>query len=392
MFSSITRKLAVALLAALAFALPVAAQEEGEAKVIDEVIAQVNADIITLGQLRREMRQATEALARTGNLTEEQARAEVQKRSGEMVANLITEQLVVQQGKELNFEPRVEEELNRRLVALAKDQNIQFSQLDDAMRQSGVDPQGFRADARRGIMTGLVFNEEVDRRVYESLTPAEVRKYFDQNQAKFRTPETMTLSEIFLSKTGKSETEVRALADRLVREARAGKDFGELAANSDRESTRTAKGKIGTLAMSQIEQGRPEVVSALKNLKVGGVTDPIASDEGYLILRQDERAASGAPVFNEQQVRVVMTEERSTKERVTYLAKLRSDAYLKIADGYRAAVEEALDKQSRPATAAAEPATQPTTTQPVQPATTQPAAQPVRRATPANVAPAGRKP
>lgn len=392
MFSSVTRKFAVALLAAVAFALPVAAQEEGEAKVIDEVIAQVNADIITLGQLRREMRSATEALARTGNLTEEQARAEVQKRSGEMVANLITEQLVVQQGKELNFEPRVEEELNRRLVALAKDQNIQFSQLDDAMRQSGVDPAGFRADARRGIMTGLVFNEEVDRRVYESLTPAEVRKYFDQNQAKFRTPETMTLSEIFLSKTGKPETEVRALADRLVREARAGKDFGELAAaNSNRESTRDAKGKIGTLAMSQIEQGRPEVVSALKALKVGGVTDPIASDEGYLILRLDERAASGAPVFNEQQVRVVMTEERSTKERVAYLAKLRSDAYLKIADGYRAAVEEALDKQSRPEPAAA--AVQPTTQPNAQPSTTQPAAaQPARRATPANVAPAGRKP
>lgn len=392
MFSATTRKFAIALFAAFAFAVPAAAQEEGEAKVIDEVIAQVNGDIITLGQLRREMRQATEALARTGNLTEEQARAEVQKRSGEMVANLITEQLVVQQGKELNYETRVEEELNRRLVSLAKEQNIPFSQLDDAMRSSGVDPAGFRADARRGIMTGLVFNEEVDRRVYESLTPAEVRKYFDQNQAKFRTPETMTLSEIFLSKAGKSETEVRALADRLVREARAGKDFGELAAaNSNRESTRDAKGKIGTLAMSQIEQGRPEVVSALKALKVGGVTDPIPSDEGFLILRLDERAASGAPVFNEQQVRVVMTEERSTKERVAYLAKLRSDAYLKIADGYRAAVEEALDKQSRPEPAAS--SAQPTTQPNAQPATTQPAAaQPARRATPANVAPAGRQP
>lgn len=383
MFSATARKFAIAMLAAFAFAMPAAAQEEGEAKVIDEVIAQVNGDIITLGQLRREMNQATDALARTGGLTAEQARAEVQRRSSEMVANLITEQLVVQQGKELNFEPRVEEELNRRLVALAKDQNIQFSQLDEAMRASGVDPASFRADARRGIMTGLVFNEEVDRRVYESLTPAEVRKYFDQNQAKFRTPETMTLSEIFLSKAGKADAEVRALADRLVRETRAGKDFGELAAaNSDRESTRTAKGKIGTLAMSQIEQGRPEVVAALKALKVGGVTDPIASDEGYLILRLDERAASGAPVFNEQQVRVVLTEERSTNERVAYLAKLRSDAYLKIADGYRAAVEEALDKQSRPATAepaAAQPATQTT-------------AQPAQRATPANAAPAGRKP
>jgi hypothetical protein len=47
-----------------------------------------------------------------------------------------------------------------------------------------------------------------------------------------------------LSKAGKSEADVRALADRLVREARSGKDFGELATiNSDRESSRAGREK-----------------------------------------------------------------------------------------------------------------------------------------------------
>lgn len=368
MFSAFTRRLMLALTIALLFALPAAAQEEGEAKVIDEVIAQVNSDVITLGQLRREMQQATEALSRTAGLTPEQARAEVEKRRGEMIANMITEQLVIQKGKDLpGFEQQVEDELNRRLVALAKEQNIPFSQLDDAMRQSGIDPSAFRADARRGIMTGMVFNEEVDRRTFQSITPDEVRKYFDQHQAKFRQPETMTLSEIYLSKAGKSDADVRALAAALVREARSGKDFGELASvHSDREATRKEKGKIGALTMSQIEEGKPEVVAALKALKPGGVTDPLATGDGYLILRVDERTAPSAPAFNEQQVRIAMTEERSSKERANYLAKLRTDAYLNIAQDYRAAVEEALDKQTKPAP---EPKTQPAAAQsnPAQP-------------------------
>ncbi len=333
------------------------AQEEGAPTVIEEVIAQVNTDVITLSQVRRELKQATEALVRTQNMTEAQAQAEVEKRRSEIIANLITEQLVLQQGKELGFTDRVEAEVNRRLIALAKEQNIPYAQLDQAMRASGVDPATFRNDARRGIMTGYVFNEEVDRKVYFALSPDEVRKYFDANQARFRKPETATLSEIYLSTAGKNEAEVRALADRLVREARGGKDFAELASiNSDRESTRAAKGKIGVISIADINKA--EVAAALKNLKAGEVTNPIASEDGFLILRVDERTPAAAPVFNEQEVRSVMTEERSTKERVAFLIKLRNDAYLKIAANYRAEVEEALNKSMRasnntPATPAA---------------------------------------
>lgn len=339
-------KFALTLFVALGFALVpsgVRAQETSEAQVIEEVIAQINGDVITLSQVRREMKQATEALARTQNMDEAKAREEVEKRKSEIIANIITEQLVMQQGKELGFSDKVEAEVNRRMIALAKEQNIPFAQLDDAMRGAGIDPASFRNDARRGIMTGYVFSEEVDRKVYFSFTPDELRKYYDANQAKFRKPETLTLSEIYLSKAGKSETDVRTLADRLVREARSGKDFGELATiNSDRESSRAAKGKIGVVSVTDITKA--DVAAALKPLKAGEVTNPLSSDDGLLILRVDAREGAAAPTFNEQQVRGALTEERSTKERVAYLNKLRNDAYLKIADSYRAGVEAALNK------------------------------------------------
>jgi parvulin-like peptidyl-prolyl isomerase len=267
----------------------------------------------------------------------------------------------MQQGKELGYSDKTEAELNRRMISLAKDQNINYEQLDEAMRAAGIDPGAFRADARRGIMTGMVFNEEVDRKLYFSLTPDEVRKYYDQNQAKFRKPETLTISEIFLSKAGKPEADVRALADRLVREARAGKDFGELATiNSDRESSRANKGKIGAIAITDIT--KPEIAAAFKNLKAGEVTNPISSEEGYLIFRVDERTAAAPATFNEQEVRVALTEERSSKERVAYLNRLRDDAYLKIAEGYRAAVEEALNKSTKSASNTTTPAPAPVAT------------------------------
>ena len=109
----------------------------------------------------------------------------------------------------------------------------------------------------------------------------------------------------------------------LVTQLRAGADFGALAAaNSEREmnGVRMApqnKGKVGRFEMPNL---REEIAKQIKNVKVGGVSDPLRINDGYQILRVDERdEASSAAIFNENQVREAMTIERSPKERETYL-------------------------------------------------------------------------
>jgi len=57
----------------------------------------------------------------------------------------------------------------------------------------------------------------------------ELKKYFQEHQDKFRKPESVTLSEIFLSSAGKNEAEVKARALELVRQLRAGADFAKVA-------------------------------------------------------------------------------------------------------------------------------------------------------------------
>src|SRR5690349_22158723 len=76
--------------------------QEGEPVVVDEVIAQVNDGVVTLSQLKREMKEAIEAYKQNG-MTEQQAKAEVEKRRAELIATLINEQLLLQKGKELDM-------------------------------------------------------------------------------------------------------------------------------------------------------------------------------------------------------------------------------------------------------------------------------------------------
>jgi parvulin-like peptidyl-prolyl isomerase len=80
---------------------------------------------------------------------------------------------------------------------------------------------------------------------------------------------------------------------------------------------------------------RPDIAGAINNLKSGGVSDPLKSDEGYQILRVDARTAgSNAATFNENQVRGAMTQDRSPKAREDFLQSLRNEAYIKIAASY----------------------------------------------------------
>lgn len=333
---------AVFVFTVMVLAPSVSFAQEGELQVVDEVIAQVNDDVITLSMLKRESRERIDALKQSG-MSEEAAAAEVAKRQPELIATLVNEALLLQKGKELDLANEVEAEVNRRMLEVAKEQGIPtIEKLEAAMRESGVDPTATRQTMRTEIMKQAVIQQEVDRKIFFSFTIDELKKYFQEHQDKFRKPETVTLSEIFLSMAGKNEADVKARATELVTQLRSGADFGAVAAaNSERENNgvRVApqnKGKVGVFEMPNL---REEIAGAVRNVKVGGISDPLRTPDGYQILRVDDRTApSSAATFNENQVREAITIERSAKAREDYLQTVRDDSYIKISANYRDAV------------------------------------------------------
>jgi parvulin-like peptidyl-prolyl isomerase len=335
------------------FATSVFAQE-GEMTVIDEVIVQVNDDVITLSMLKRETEERIKALMQNG-MTEQKAREEVAKRGPELVATLINERLLLQRGKELDLSSEIEAEVNRRMLQIANEQGINsIEKLYQAMRESKLEPEDIRRTMRTEMMKQAVLESEVDRRVYLSFSAAEVKKYFDTHPDKFKKPESVKLSEIYITTTGKDEAAVKAKVLEIIAQARAGSDFGALAAaNSEREKNgkRSAPEDKGVVGEFDVPNLREDLVAAIKNVPAGGVTEPIRIGEGYQILRVDARTPGGStPTFNDNRVRGMMLMERQAKEREDYLQNLRNEAFIKISESHRAAVEPLL--KLKPATAA----------------------------------------
>ncbi len=309
--------------------------QESETKVVDEVIAQVNDGVITLSRVKREMKDVVDSFVQEGKKTRDQAQTEVESKQGEMIANIINEELLIQKGKELGIESDVEAQINQRFLEIMKKENIKsLDVLYKEMEKTGVNADSIREIWRKQITRDTVLQREVDSKIYFGWSAKEIKSYFDANKAKFTKPETIALSEIFLGFAGRDEAAVREKAKQLVAQIRGGTDFAKLAAeNSDRPGAPENKGKVGTLNIKELDE---RFAKPLQNVKVGGISDPIEIVEGIEILRVDERSkASSESFFDENEVRKAMTYEKLPDERKKYLSTLRQEAYIKINDTYR---------------------------------------------------------
>jgi peptidyl-prolyl cis-trans isomerase SurA len=318
--------------------------QEGEPIVVDEVIAQVNDGIITLSQLKRELKERIAQSVQSG-MPEATANAEAEKRRFELIAILINEQLLLQKGKELEFTQRVEDEVNKRMLEVARQNGIKtMEELCKAMKEAGMSCDQTRQTMRTEIMKQAVLESEVDSKVFFGWTSDQLHKYFDAHKDKFVKPESVELSEIFLGLGGKPEADVKALAEKLVTQLRGGADFCTLAqAYTERPPAAPGGPKPCKVGLIPAPDLRPDLAAAIKDLKAGGVANPLKTDEGYQILRVDARnAGSNAATFNENQVRGAMTDEVQAKEREAYLQTLRNEGYINIATNYKAQVEPLL--------------------------------------------------
>ncbi|HKP67948.1 MAG TPA: peptidyl-prolyl cis-trans isomerase [Pyrinomonadaceae bacterium] len=323
--------------------LTVSAQETQD-RVIDEVVAQVNDGVITLSTINREVKAIVEAETTKGTKREDVMKM-VEDKKGEMIANLIHEELLMQKAKELGYEADVEASVNRRFLEIMKQYNMKtLDALYQEMEKSGANPQEIRDIWKKQATRDIILQKEVQGKIYWGLTAKELKDYYDKHRDKFTKAETVTVSEIFLGFAGRDENTVREKAKQIVAELKAGGAWDTISKeNSDPPQLTVGGNKIKVADITEYIQ------SALRDLKVGGITNPIqGGDLGMMILRVDAREqASSESVFDDNAVRVALTMERAPEEQKKFFAELRNDSYIKINDNYRPMVSPLLFAEDR---------------------------------------------
>ena len=321
--------------------MPARAQEP---ELVSEIVARINNDIITSADYAQALRDFKEELGRQmSGKSDAEVNAEYERLKPTVLDILIEDLLLEQKAKELNMD--VEADVNQEMLTLAKQNNAKdLLAFEEQLKKEGIDPEVVRTQIARRIRRDLVIQREVLAPVFQRLTDKERREFYEKNKEGFTMPGEVTFSEIFLPLEGHTATEVEQRARRLVTELRAGGDFVEaVQKNSAPNRPSTARqGKMGTFKQGEMNK---ETAAAIAPLNIGDVTEPIRLQDGFQIIRLDDRKAPVLRKFDDPEVIKIIgqtvTMQKAEEERKKYVKELREEAYIDITKGYQSAEAKA---------------------------------------------------
>ena len=312
----------------------ISAAAAADVHIVEEIVAKVNSDIITRGELARTNQELAAELRQQG-LTGAKLQQALREKAADALRDQIDQLLLVQKAKDLNI--NVDTEITKRLAAMQVQSKITDpDKFHDFIReQMGMPFEDFKAQVKNQMLTQRVIGEEISSKVV--IPVPEKQKYYNEHKNDFVRDEQVFLQQILISTEGKTPDQAAAAekkAKDLVVRARKGEKFADLAAtNSDDLETARNGGELPPFKRGQLLKEIEDVV--FKQPK-GYVTDPIRGQNGFLILRIVERYEKGLATYEEVENEIsekMMMPQMNAKVRV-FLTKLRQEAFLEIKPGY----------------------------------------------------------
>lgn len=323
---------------------PAPATANSDATVVEEIIVRVNSSIISGSDLKRsEDQMAAEQSKQDPNASPENA-----PQQKDLLRDLIDSRLLSQKADELGIS--ADTDVIKRLDELRKQMHAEsMEDLEKAAQAQGVSFEEFKQNLKDTILTQKVIQQEVGGHI--TVSQQEIQDFYNQHKSEMQRPEQVRVSEILVStqQAGPAKTangqpaaplsddemvaQAKTKADGIYAQLQKGASFDDLAKMESNGPTAANGGdleyfKRGTLSKQLEDQ--------VFELKPGQFTEPIRTNQGWVILKVTEHQSEGVPPLKEVepqiQERLYMTKMQPALRE--YLTKLREDAYIDIKPGY----------------------------------------------------------
>ena len=271
---------AFVLLLAIGLALPWAAAQPAP-RAGDYIVAIVNQELVTAGEVQLRMAQVRAEARRSGARLPPDP--ELRK---QVVEALIEERVLVTYARDSGV--KIDEaDLDRAVANIAQQNQVTMVQLRERLQREGLDYKRFRDSVRDQLMVERTREREVQSRI--KVSEAEVDDFLDKQRAK--APVELDIAQILVTvPDGASVEEVarrRALAEQAQARVRNGEDFAKVAREMSEDGNRQQGGEIGLKAADRL----PDVfVAAVRGLQPGEVAPTLLrTGAGFHLLKLLER-------------------------------------------------------------------------------------------------------
>jgi len=309
----------VVLLAAVAPAL----QAQTRTDVLrpgDYIIAVVNSDLVTAGEVQQRLSRAQREAARSNAKLPP---TDVLRK--QIVDALIDERVQITNARDNGV--KVEDtEVDRAIANVAAQNQIPLSQLRDRLSSEGIDYGRFRDTLRDQIAVEKMREREVLARI--RVTDREIDALVDEQRAAAGASAEYNIAQVLVTvPDGASETVVaerRARAEEALKRVQAGEPFAQVAREMSEDGNRAKGGEIGMRPAEKL----PDVfVEVARPLAVGAVApELLRTGAGFHVIKLVDRRDAGALTITQTRARHILLR---ASPQVSQEAALRRLAELK---------------------------------------------------------------
>ena len=162
---------------------------------------------------------------------------------------------------------------------MKKRSGLSDDELERFLKQEGIPMKEYRERINEEILLRKVRNIEVRSRI--SVTPGEIRDFYEKNISEFLPPEQLRASHIlFLTPVDANkdvERTKRSAAERVLEKIRKGADFAEMARQFSQDPSASKGGDLGVIKRGEVLPNFEKVLFAMKD---GEVSDVVRTRAG----------------------------------------------------------------------------------------------------------------
>jgi peptidyl-prolyl cis-trans isomerase SurA len=307
-----------------------------EGKVVEEIIARVNNEIITRSEMDKARVTAAEDARQdcTGRCTPEQLQADIEDRQKNALRDLIDQSLLAQRGKDLGIS--VETDVVKQLDQIRIQNNLKdLDELEKAVTTQGLNWEDFKNTIRNRFLTQQVISREVGSHI--TIGHDETLKVYNEHKNEFVMPEEVALRAIEVTTEGKTEAEIPELkkkAEAYLKRINDGEDFAVLAKRYSDGKTAQQGGYLGEYKRGELSKELEDKVFVMKKNEMTGV---IETKQGFLILQVLEHYKEGIQPYEKVEPKIMdhMYSERMEPAMREYLKTLREQSYVVVKPGFQ---------------------------------------------------------
>ena len=307
-----------------------------EGKVVEEILARVNNEIITRSELDKARVTAEQETREdcTGRCTPEQLQTAIEDRQKNALRDLIDQSLLAQRGKDLGIS--VETDVVKQLDQIRIQNNLKdLDELEREVTKQGLNWEDFKNNIRNRFLTQEVISREVGSHI--TIGNDEKLKFYNEHKNEFVMPEEVALRAIEVTTEGKTEAEIPELkkkAESYLKRINDGEDFSVLAKRYSDGKTAQQGGYLGEYKRGELSKELEDKVFAMKKNEM---TDVIETKQGFLILQVLERFTEGIQPYEKVEGKITehLYSERMDPAMREYLKTLREQSYVVVKPGFQ---------------------------------------------------------